>query len=260
MLKVSSLFRKNKIIVIGCLLFGILLNGQAQEEIVPLKELTAEVDTANVANVETPDTVFVEAVDSVTQAVLQKADSLELPTPEEMKLVEPFKPDPNRALLYALVPGLGQIYNQKYWKLPILYGGLMGCMYAMTWNHGNYSDYSEAYWAVMQEDPLKYRDDWKNFVTGSIDWNDDEAMAAKAKDVNFQNQLKRRKDYFRRFRDLSIFIGVGVYVLSILDAYVDAQLFDFDISPDLSMRVQPAVTPGNKHVPHSYGINCSIKF
>lgn len=192
---------------------------------------------------------------------MMAADSLVLPVPEEMQVIEPFKPNPNKALLYsALVPGLGQIYNRKYWKLPILYGGLMGCMYAVTWNNRNYSDYSNAYWATVQENPLEHKDMWKHFVQGTINWDDDEAMLAKAKDSNFQNQLKRKKDYFRRFRDMSIFIGVGVYVLGMLDAYVDAHLFDFDISPDLSMRVEPAVTPGNSHTPHIYGINCSIKF
>lgn len=244
-----------------CVSFCVALTGYSQE-IVPVEVHTTIADTVLVDYPEiAADTVIVSAVDSVTQAVLLAADSLVVPSPEEMQVVEPFKPNPTKALLFsALVPGLGQIYNKKYWKLPIIYGGLMGCVYAMTWNHGNYSDYSNAYWGTVQKDPIMHKDLWQNFVTGSIDWNDDEAMLAKARDVNFQNQLKRRKDYFRRFRDMSIFIGVGVYVLGMLDAYVDAHLFDFDISPDLSMRVEPTITPGNSHTPHIYGINCSIKF
>ncbi len=97
-------------------------------------------------------------------------------------------------------------------------------------------------------------------MQGTINWNDDEAMLEKANDSSFQSQLKRKKDYFRRYRDMSIFIGIGVYFLGMLDAYVDAHLFDFDISPDLSMRVAPVVTPANGYNPHVYGINCSIKF
>lgn len=80
------------------------------------------------------------------------------------------------------------------------------------------------------------------------------------KDTNFKDNLKRRKDYFRRYRDLSIIITAGVYLLSIVDAYVDAQLFDFDISPDLSLHVEPAVTPETSFSSRSYGLNCSLKF
>ena len=79
-------------------------------------------------------------------------------------------------------------------------------------------------------------------------------------DSNFKDRLKRQKDYYRRYRDLSIIITVGVYALTLVDAYVDAQLFDFDISPDLSMRVEPVVTPKTSVTPRSYGLNCCLKF
>ena len=72
-------------------------------------------------------------------------------------------------------------------------------------------------------------------------------------DSNFKDRLKRQKDYYRRYRDLSIIITVGVYALTLVDAYVDAQLFDFDISPDLSMRVEPVVTPKTGVPPRYYG-------
>ena len=78
--------------------------------------------------------------------------------------------------------------------------------------------------------------------------------------TQFQNALKNQKDYYRRYRDLSIIITVGVYALSIIDAYVDAQLFDFDISPDLSMRVEPVVSPRTSRTSELYGLNCSLKF
>ncbi|MDD4659742.1 MAG: DUF5683 domain-containing protein [Massilibacteroides sp.] len=232
------------------LLVFVVLSGKSQK-IVPHTDVKSVADTIK----------QVTATDSVTQAVLKVADSLALTSSNELRVAEPFKPNPTRALLYsAIVPGLGQIYNHKYWKLPILYGGLMGCMYAITWNNKNYEDYSDAYWGVLQEDPLAHKELWKHFVQGTVDWNDDDAMLEKANDTSFQSQLKRKKDYFRRYRDMSVFIGLGVYFLGMLDAYVDAHLFDFDISPDLSMRVEPIVTPGNSYSPHIYGINCSIKF
>lgn len=256
----NNSYRINKIILCLCLSLCVALFGYSQE-LVPVEEHKSIADTVYMGHTEAVDTIIVEAVDSITRAVLVAADSLTVPLPEEMAEVEPFKPNPTKALIYsALVPGLGQIYNRKYWKLPFVYGGLMGCLYAVTWNQGNYSDYSNAYWGTVQENPLEHKDLWQNFVTGSIDLNDDEAMLAKAGDKNFQDQLKRRKDYYRRFRDISIFIGVGVYVLGMLDAYVDAHLFDFDISPDLSMRVEPAITPGTNRSSQVYGINCSIKF
>ena len=87
------------------------------------------------------DSVEVAAPDSTVQAVLMAADSVGVP---EVKMKLAFKPNPTKAVLFALVPGLGQIYNRKYWKLPIVYGGLMGCMYAVTWNNKNYADYKNA--------------------------------------------------------------------------------------------------------------------
>ena len=195
------------------------------------------------------------AADSTVRSVMLAADSL--PKPAQIKME--FKPDP-KAVLMALVPGLGQIYNRKFWKLPIVYGGLMGCMYAVTWNNRNYQDYSTAYKDIMMdaEEPNRpveeFHTSWQDFL--GVGYDPKEWVT----NTNFQTQLKNRKDYYRRYRDLSIIITVGVYALSIIDAYVDAQLFDFDISPDLSMHWEPSVTPQTAYSSRSYGLNCSIKF
>lgn len=196
------------------------------------------------------------AADSTVRSVMLAADSL--PKPAQIKME--FKPDPKKAVLMALVPGLGQIYNQKFWKLPIVYGGLMGCMYAVTWNNRNYQDYSTAYKDIMMdaEEPNRpveeFHTSWQDFL--GVGYDPKEWVT----NTNFQTQLKNRKDYYRRYRDLSIIITVGVYALSIIDAYVDAQLFDFDISPDLSMHWEPSVTPQTAYSSRSYGLNCSIRF
>lgn len=196
------------------------------------------------------------AADSTVRSVMLAADSL--PKPAQIKME--FKPDPKKAVLMALVPGLGQIYNRKFWKLPIVYGGLMGCMYAVTWNNRNYQDYSTAYKDIMMdaEEPNRpveeFHTTWQDFL--GVGYDPKEWVT----NTNFQTQLKNRKDYYRRYRDLSIIITVGVYALSIIDAYVDAQLFDFDISPDLSMHWEPSVTPQTAYSSRSYGLNCSIKF
>lgn len=196
------------------------------------------------------------AADSTVRSVMLAADSL--PKPAQIKME--FKPDPKKAVLMALIPGLGQIYNRKFWKLPIVYGGLMGCMYAVTWNNRNYQDYSTAYKDIMMdaEEPNRpveeFHTSWQDFL--GVGYDPKEWVT----NTNFQTQLKNRKDYYRRYRDLSIIITVGVYALSIIDAYVDAQLFDFDISPDLSMHWEPSVTPQTAYSSRSYGLNCSIKF
>lgn len=216
-----------------------------------------------------PDTVkpvdkpaLTAAADSSVKAVLASADSL----PQPKVKLKTFKPDPNKALLYGLVPGLGQIYNRKYWKLPIVYGAFMGCLYAITWNNRNYGDYSDAYFNVMadykkvtaaQEEGQKYEGPWSPTWTIFVPEGQEQSYVS---NTQFQENLKHKKDYFRRYRDLSIIITVGVYALSLVDAYVDAQLFDFDISPDLSMHWTPEVTPSTRYTSASYGLNCSIKF
>lgn len=192
--------------------------------------------------------------DSTVQAVLAAGDSAGVP---KVQLPSAFKPNPTKAVLLALVPGMGQIYNRKYWKLPIVYGAFMGCLYAVTWNNKSYQDYSEAYKDFMYDTANKVpQEDWHQ------SWQDvtNRDPETVFNDTNFADQLKRRKDYYRRYRDLSIIITVGVYALSIVDAYVDAQLFDFDITPDLSMRVEPVVTPKTSYSSSTYGVNCSIKF
>ena len=135
-------------------------------------------------------------------------------------------PNPTKATWLALViPGGGQIYNRKYWKLPIFYGGFAGCAYALTWNSKMYKDYSAAY---------------KDAVNGNF--NSSTITDLLPPNYNYTESqltetLRKRKDTFRRYRDLSIFAFIGVYLLSVVDAYVDAELSNFDITPDLSMKV-----------------------
>lgn len=170
---------------------------------------------------------------------------------EDAKVIKPFIPDPTRAVWYAaLFPGLGQIYNRKYWKLPIVYGGFAGTFYAYNWNSQFLKDYSQAYLDIMDNDPntKSYEDIIPSSMLNS--YNQDQ----------IKNILKRQKDMFRRNRDLSIISMVGVYLLSVLDAYVDAQLFDFDINPDISMRVEPTIIMPEKSAPQGVGVSWSLRF
>lgn len=223
--------------------------GNAQEEDLRMKE----------------DTLHLVPSDSAMVSMLPPTDSIVLPSIRG----EVFKPNPKRAVLYALIPGLGQIYNRKYWKLPLIYGGFMGCAYAITWNNKNYQDYSSGYIDLMNDyseylnnpDYLEGKDEsfwqqrgWYSFVPGNS------TPEEYIKNSNNQSNLKRGKDYYRRYRDLSMIITVGLYAIWIIDAYVDAQLFDFDVSPDLSLHVEPAMTLKTPYSSRTYGFNCSLKF
>lgn len=174
------------------------------------------------------------------------------------KRPERFIPDPKKAMWLAIVfPGGGQIYNRKYWKLPLIYGGFLGCIYAMTWNNTMYRDYSQAYIDIMDSD--ENTKSYENFIPARYDVN--------ANITRLQELFKRKKNYYRRYRDLSMFCMIGVYALSIIDAYVDAELSSFDITRDLSLKVQPTII----HEKYSalrasgmstsaYGLQCSVSF
>ena len=168
-------------------------------------------------------------------------------------------PNPKKALWLAIViPGGGQIYNRKYWKLPLVYGGFVGCMYALHWNNTMYRDYSQAYIDIMDTDPNTKS--YENFLPPGYNVNQNL--------TRIQNLFQSKKNYYRRYRDLSIFAFIGVYLLSVVDAYVDAELSSFDISRDLSMKVRPAVISGKTgnglaHAPgfnNSYGLQCALVF
>lgn len=161
-----------------------------------------------------------------------------------------WEPVPRKATLLSLVfPGGGQIYNRKYWKLPVVYGGFMGCVYALTWNQGTYSDYQNAYVDIMDDDPeTKSYEDYL-----PPHYEIDTSMEEWLKDT-----FKKRKDKYRRYRDLSIFSFAGMYVLSAIDAYVDAELSHFDISPNLSMHLSPDIMIdryGNPEAAFSLALN-----
>ena len=167
-----------------------------------------------------------------------------------------WRPDPQRALWLAMVlPGAGQIYNRKFWKLPIIYGGFMGCIYAMSWNNMMYKDYSQAYLDIMDNDPTTQS--YNKFLHLGT-------QITSANEERYKEIFKNRKDKYRRWRDLSFFAMLGVYALSVIDAYVDAELSEFDISKDLSLRVTPAVISNpsarTRLSAQSVGVNCCLNF
>lgn len=246
------------------MLLAVAVSGYAQQDSltssqsVALQSLTAIATGDSIGHPLAPmDSVVVEDVqtllaDSTTSVVVDKKQRKE----KVRRDWSTWTPDPQRALWLALViPGAGQIYNRKFWKLPIIYGGFMGCIYALTWNNMMYKDYSQAYLDIMDNDP------------GTASYNKFLHLGrqvTKDNEERYKQLFKNRKDKYRRWRDMSFFVMLGVYAISVIDAYVDAELSVFDISKDLSLKVEPAVIPnmtgGNPLHAQSIGVNCSLNF
>lgn len=197
------------------------------------------------------DTAAIKAVsDSLMNVPLTVQDEKELYDKKAF-----WKPDPIRAMwLGMVVPGLGQIYNRKYWKLPIIYGGFLGCIYALTWNAQMLADYNQAYLDIMDSDPQTKS--YEKMLPIGYDIT--------GKEARFQEIFKNRKNTYRRYRDLSIFVMIGIYALSVVDAYIDAELSTFDISRDLSLRIIPTSIEHKgmegKRIDSSPALGCQLLF
>ncbi len=159
---------------------------------------------------------------------------------------------PKKATIYsAILPGLGQAYNKKYWKIPVIYLGFGTIGYFIKWNNGYYNTYKLAYSDLTDTNPAtksyldlevtKYYD-----LENSTDYN------------NFKTGLSKQSEYYHRNRDLLVICFAGFYGLNIIDASVDAHLFDFDISEDLTMNWQPAVQTFEKQL--VFGANFTFIF
>lgn len=204
--------------------------------------------------VEPLDTIAVntnEAVvraDSIAAALAAAREQADEWVPREVE----FAPDPTKAVwMSALFPGLGQVYNRRYWKLPIIVGGYLGLAYATNWNSNMLRDYTRAYADLLDNDP-NTRSYMDMFSPNVKEENLDRGW--------LQEVLRSRKNYFRRNRDLCIICMVGVYLLAMVDAYVDASLSHFDISPDLSMDVAPALIQDGRQRYPSVGLMWAVNF
>ena len=217
------------------------------------KAVTASQSTADEnqpAVVAPADTTF-SAKDS-----LKLNSMLQVATKKPKRDWSTWRPDTKRAMWLAIVlPGAGQIYNRKYWKLPIIYGGFVGCAYAITWNNQMYHDYSQAYLDIMDDDPNTQSYNQFLHLGATIDASNIE---------RYKEIFRKRKDKFRRWRDMGTFVMIGIYAFSVIDAYVDASLSEFDISDDLSLRVEPAVLNNGRYNnplrSGALGLQCSLTF
>lgn len=187
--------------------------------------------------------LIILATSAGAQVIIQSKDSVSIDReqkeelPSSVRVTSPVK----ATMMAAALPGLGQVYNRKYWKIPLVYAGFGALGYSIIRNSQNFDGYMEAYQHLTDDVPetISYEEYTSAFDSGEID------PALGADNYNPQthswvkDQMLNAISYYRRYRDLS-YIGVGLwYILSILDANVDAIMSDYDISPELSLSVKP---------------------
>jgi hypothetical protein len=153
--------------------------------------------------------------------------------------------DPRKALLYAaVVPGLGQIYTKKYWKLPLVYGGFFGIGYAINFYQGNYKKYKVLLFYNLDNG-------FEEDTDRNTNSNDPNAYTT--------GQLRTIVDKSRRERDFWTIMLGAMYILQIVDAHVDAHLKEFDLNPNLKVSIQPSVTQ-DQLMGRQNGVSLVIKF
>ncbi len=173
---------------------------------------------------------------------------------DTLPVFEEITHSPRKATIYsAVLPGLGQAYNKKYWKIPLIYAGFGAIGYFINWNNENYQLFKVGYSHLTDtipetQDYLKIEAVRRN----NYDLNNPNHLN------NLKTALQRQQDYYRRNRDLLIISMVAFYGLNIIDASVDAHLFDFDISDDLTMKWQPSMLQRNNNL--LYCVNIKISF
>ncbi|WP_449386738.1 DUF5683 domain-containing protein [Chryseobacterium lineare] len=180
------------------------------------------------------DSVSVEKNNTkTTENVVSDLEGANGPTNKTLKL------NPTKAGLYsAVLPGLGQFYNKKYWKVPIVWGAVGAGVGIAVWNDNQYKKYREYYIAKLNGTPNQFVDEHP--------WLDKVALG------NAQDRAKRQRDY-------AIAITGLIYILNIVDAVVDAHLYESRHDPDLSFS--PAVIQDHYGItPPKTGISLSYKF
>jgi hypothetical protein len=178
-------------------------------------------------------------------------DTLSLAKPEK----HVFKAEPFRATMLAVaLPGLGQIYNRKYWKVPFVYAGFGGIAYAISFNTTQYNRYMKGYQDFTDKIPEtnSYIEIIKNVDPASYD-----PVLHPDTYAWYKDRMLRMVDYFKKNRDLS-YIGIAAwYLFTILDANVDASLFNYDIKDNLELKVAPVMVPLSGYA--EPGVNVSLR-
>jgi hypothetical protein len=161
-------------------------------------------------------------------------------TPTPLAIKQPKAHSPRKAaLLSAVIPGAGQIYNKKYWKVPVIYAGATGLIYAFNFNQAKYIEYRNAYKVRLINGPG---------TLGNYPRYSD-------------SDLSTLQKSYHRYRDLSVIGGVLLYFLNVIDATVDAHLFNFSVDDnELSFQLQPTIINTAQLNQYTTGLSLSVKF
>lgn len=148
-------------------------------------------------------------------------------------------------MLAVSFPGLGQIYNRKYWKVPLVYAGFGGLIYAIGFNTREYNIFMTAYQDFT--DNIRETDSYLNLIKNVDPSTYDPVLHPDTYNPAtaqwYKDRMIRQVDYFKKYRDLS-YIGIAAwYLFTVLDANVDASLFNYDVKDNLEMKVEPVVVP-----------------
>ena len=171
-----------------------------------------------------------------------------------------FTAEPHRATMLAIaLPGLGQIYNRKYWKVPVVYAGFAGILYAANLNGTRYTTHLKAYQDLIDAFP-----ETSSYLQlkglEEVDPDDFDPYLNPESHSWYKDRILRSVDYYRKYRDLS-YIGIALwYMISILDANVDASLFNYDISDDLDINLGPVIVPLEGQSLPGAGVTIKVTF
>lgn len=173
--------------------------------------------------------------------VLGQADTLKFQKEKKSRLPSPVK----ATMLAAAFPGMGQVYNRVYWKIPIVYAGFGALGYSVVYNSKNYTQFLNAYRDLTDGIPEtnSYTEILSAYNPEEFDPSLESPLYDSSVNSWMKDQLMNGIDYYQRYRDLS-YIGIALwYIITIIDANVEAHLFDYDISEDLSVTFEPVPIP-----------------
>ena len=173
------------------------------------------------------------------RSLAQVTDTTKSPIVNPNSTIKKYHSPKKAAIFSTVLPGLGQAYNKKYWKVPVIYGGFAALGYFINSNQTKYVKYRDAYKYRIDNDPLTI----DNYVGKYSDEN-----------------LNTLQSYYHRYRDLSVIGASLLYILNIVDASVDAHLFSFDVDDNLSFNIRPTwiTTACVNH--YTGGLSLTVKF
>ena len=206
----------------------------------------------SISNVYIPEPfIYPEDFEERNRVVIISGEVVNVPQQEDEKFHSPHR----ASMFAAVIPGLGQIYNKQYWKIPILVGGIGGVTYALSFNSERYSYYRNAYRDFIIRDPANKS--YLEILEGTFIT---EELITTQYEQWFRDYLNNSRKRFRRYRDMSYAGVVAVYLISIIDASIDAHFYYFDISDNLSFLIEPAYFHIDSNIGGALGLSMKLNF